>query len=129
MSGSEPSDSIDRSVQLPTMMPPTWWSATTARASAAPVTPTISSWASLSRVDMAASSADPSPQAGGTGAAGSGTFGVAGAAVVVGGLGDGEHANSNAVNAASAVPVCSSEATRLGLRGTGIRQWCHSARS
>ena len=60
---------IDRSVQLPIMMPPTCWLATTARASSAPVTPTISSWASLSRVDIAAST---SPQAGGTGAAGSG---------------------------------------------------------
>ena len=34
-------------------MPPTWWLSTTARASSAPVTPTISSWASLSRVDIA----------------------------------------------------------------------------
>ena len=131
MSASEPSDSIDRSVQLPIMMPPTWWSATTARASAAPVTPTISSCASLSRVDMAAST---SPQAGGAGAAGNGTFsgvlGVAGAAVVVGGLGyAGEHANNIAGNAASAVPVCRSEANRVRLRGTGIRPWCHSARS
>ena len=31
------------------------------------MTPTISSWASLSRVDIAASSASPSPQAGGSG--------------------------------------------------------------
>ena len=136
MSGSEPSDSIDKSVQLPTMMPPTWWSATTARASAAPVTPTISSCASLSRVDMAASSAGPSPQAGG--GTFSGAFGVAGAAAVVSGLGDGdaagspsagEHANSSAGNAASAVPVCRSEATRVRLRDTSIRPWCHSARS
>ena len=54
---SEPSESIDRSVQLPMKMPPTWWLSTTARASSAPVTPTISSCASLSRVDMPASSA------------------------------------------------------------------------
>ena len=41
-SGKVPSDNIDRSVQLPMKMPPTWWSTTTLRASAAPVTPTIS---------------------------------------------------------------------------------------
>ena len=60
---------IDRSVQLPIMMPPTCWLSTTARASSAPVTPTINSCASLSRTDIEAST---SPQAGGAGAAGSG---------------------------------------------------------
>ena len=69
MSASDPSESIDRSVQLPMKMPPTWWLSTTARASAAPVTPTISSCASLSRVDMPASSASPSPHAGAAGPA------------------------------------------------------------
>ena len=57
MSVSDPSESIDKSVQLPMKMPPTWWLSTTALASAAPVTPTMSSCASLSRVDMPASSA------------------------------------------------------------------------
>ena len=60
---------IDRSVQLPIMMPPTCWLSTTARASSAPVTPTINSCASLSRTDIEAST---SPQAGVAGAAGSG---------------------------------------------------------
>ena len=64
MSVSDPSDTIDKSVQLPIMMPPTWWVSTTARASAASLTPTISSCASLSRVDMLDSSAGPSPHAG-----------------------------------------------------------------
>ena len=60
--------SIERSVQLPIMMPPTLCSATAACASAAPVTPTISSWASLSRVDSDAMS----PHTAGAGAAGNG---------------------------------------------------------
>lgn len=64
--------SIDRSVQLPTKIPPTLWSSTTARASAPPRTPTISSWASLSRVLIEASSSGPAPQAGDAGEAGSG---------------------------------------------------------
>ncbi len=40
---------MDRSVSLPMRMPPTWKSVTTALASAASRTPTISSWANLSR--------------------------------------------------------------------------------
>jgi hypothetical protein len=103
MSVSDPSDSIDRSVQLPMKMPPTWCASTTARASAAPVTPTMSSWPSLSRVDRPANSACPSPHAGGAGAAGSGMLAaVVVATVVFTGLGAGEHASSSPDSAASA---------------------------
>ena len=90
MSVSDPSDSIDRSVQLPMKMPPTWWFSTTARASAAPVTPTISSCASLSRDVMLASSADPSPHAGITGTsagAGAAVAAIVGRGVDVAGAG------------------------------------------
>jgi hypothetical protein len=38
-----PFDNIDRSVQLPMKMPPTWWSVTTALASSPLRTPTINS--------------------------------------------------------------------------------------
>ena len=81
MSVSEPSDTIDKSVQLPIMMPPTCWLSTTARASAASLTPTIKSCASLSRVDICDSSAGPSPHAGAgmsTGAAGTAVAAIAG---------------------------------------------------
>ena len=67
ISGIEPSVSIDRSVQLPMKMPPTWLSVTTARASAAFCTPTIKSCASLSR-----SGIDWTSHAAGAGAAGTG---------------------------------------------------------
>src|SRR5262249_48565954 len=51
--GSAPLVSIERSGQPPMKVPPTWYFATTARASSASVTPTINSWASLSRTPMA----------------------------------------------------------------------------
>src|SRR5258708_6228345 len=105
---SDPSESIDRSVQLPMKMPPTWWLSTTARASAAPVTPTMSSCASLSRVDMPANSAGPSPHAGAAGpaAAGAAVVAMVGAVTDVDGRAacsaDGEQASRSPDIAASA---------------------------
>ena len=87
--------SIDRSVQLPIMMPPTCWSVTTERASAASVTPTVSSWASLSRGDRLARSH--------TGAAGSGALVDIGLCSGDAGVDDGvlgEQASSSPDNAA-----------------------------
>ena len=107
---------IDRSVQLPIMMPPTWWLSTTARASSAPVTPTISSWASLSLGDIAAST---SPQAGGAGAAGTGGFGE---------VLDGPAAGlSVAVEQASRRPVIA--ARTPSRRDRAMTSCCHGALS
>src|SRR5262249_29243503 len=68
MSASGPWKS-DRSVQLPMKVPPTWKPLTTARASSAFFTPTMSSWASLSRVDNCAGMVVGSAHTGGAGAA------------------------------------------------------------
>ena len=80
ISASAPSVNIDKSVSLPMMMPPTWRSVTTALASAASRTPTISSWASLSRVGRSAGTAGGSAHTRGAGAA-------AGVGLVADGLG------------------------------------------
>ena len=129
MAASVPSVSMDRSVQLPIMMPPTWELPTTARASAAFLTPTIRTWASLSRVDIAARS----PQNGGAGAAGTWSgpdIGVTAldsapltcvddsAAVRVGAEEQPASSSGTAVNAAKA---------RRDTRET-IRTWWHDAR-
>jgi hypothetical protein len=50
-------------------IPPTWSVVTTRRASAALVTPTISSWASLSRIGIVVSNDAGTPQVSGGGVA------------------------------------------------------------
>ncbi len=114
---------IDRSVQLPIMMPPTRWLSTTARASSAPVTPTINSCASLSRTDIDAST---SPQAGGAGAAGSGLSSevlagaddASGFSVLV------EHPSSSPLVAAR-TPITRGRASRALVKAMG--SCCHGA--
>lgn len=128
--------SIERSVQLPIMMPPTWWLPTTARASAALRTPTMSSWASLSRVDMAASMAEPLPQAGGAGAAGGLSGPESGVTVA-------DSAAPTSLGGAAVVVRCavveqparstgtaaSAAAVRTENRRVGIRPCCHERRT
>src|SRR6202020_46511 len=70
---------IPRSVQLPMKIPPTWLPLTTARASSAFFTPTISSWATLSRVDSLAAGRGGSAQPGDAGDAAPGSLVVANA--------------------------------------------------
>ncbi|NCL75297.1 hypothetical protein AIIKEEIJ_02757 [Rhodococcus sp. YH1] len=64
--------SIDTSVQLPTKIPPICSDRTASRASAVPVTPTLSSWASRCRTVSDASSSSPQDGAGDAVAIGAG---------------------------------------------------------
>ena len=109
------------------MMPPTLWSATAARASAAPVTPTISSWASLSRVDSDAMS----PHTSGPGAAGNGRSSEALLGVAAVGTGSGaacgctSAAGEQAISSAdNAVRAARARDIDMGPQSNGVVQDC-----
>ena len=135
MSPSEPSVSIDLSVQLPMKMPPTWLSATTALASAPLRTPTINSWASLSRRGIAWTS-----HAAGAGAAGTGLAsgradeaepadaGTAGFGAAAGRVSAFEQAASTTPRAAGNAIVAARVRRRWAGRpdDDGIRPCCHA---
>ena len=101
-------------------IPPTWCVATTSRASAGPVTPTINSCASLSRGDICANSSPSSPQAGAAGG-GTGPLGATRLAVLAAGdavtAGAAEWRLRYRVNPAAAMVPTNTIARTMGMIG------------
>ncbi|BBX10501.1 hypothetical protein MAIC_53040 [Mycolicibacterium aichiense] len=107
---------------------------TTLRASAAPLTPTISTWASLSRVDIALSNPGPSPHAGGAGEAGAGTGPANGTELADDGVLTGPEDDAAGREAVPEQPTSSrgsadrAATPRIENRRLGIRTCCHGPR-